>query len=102
MIAADHLAAGEGDQDYWRTKIGLARVFGEQVLATASAQEAAVSMGALDLANITAASMGKVFNDTAIGVGNDEDGESRCQGQENGYVSVTSQGFVGLFRAVRR
>ena len=58
VIAADHLAAGEGDQDYWRTKIGLARVFGEQVLATASAQEAAVSMGALDLANITAASMG--------------------------------------------
>jgi len=58
MIASARMAAGEGDRDYWRTKIGLARVYGEQVLAAAAAQEAAVAMGAVDLANITAASMG--------------------------------------------
>jgi hypothetical protein len=54
VIASGKLSTGEGDRDYWRMRLGLARVYGEAVLATAAGQEAAVTMGALDLANLTA------------------------------------------------
>jgi alkylation response protein AidB-like acyl-CoA dehydrogenase len=57
-VAADRLAAGEGDKDYWRMKISLARVFGESVLACAPAKAAAVKMGAVDLAVLTPAALG--------------------------------------------
>ena len=32
MAASEKIAAGEGDASYWRTKIGLARVYSEQIL----------------------------------------------------------------------
>ena len=57
LIASERMATGEGDRNRWRTKIGLARVYGEQVLATVAGQEAAVSMGALDLAAATPESL---------------------------------------------
>ena len=58
LVASARMAAGEGDRDLWRTRIGLARVYGEQVLAMVPGQEAAVAMGALDLAAATPASLG--------------------------------------------
>jgi thiamine monophosphate synthase len=56
--AARHLAAGEGDAAYWRTKIGLARIYSEHILAQAPGLTAAVTQGSADLFNITAESMG--------------------------------------------
>jgi len=48
-LAAAKLAA-QGDADsYWRTKIGLAHVFAENVLARAPSLAAAIQMGADDL-----------------------------------------------------
>jgi len=48
-LAASRLAA-QGDADsYWRTKIGLAHVFAENVLARAPSLAAAIQMGADDL-----------------------------------------------------
>ena len=58
LAAARHLAEGEGDKAYWRTKIGLARIFSEHVLAQAPGLTAAVTQGSADLFNITAESMG--------------------------------------------
>ncbi len=58
LAASRHIAAGEGDKDYWRTRIGLARVFSEQVLAQAPALSQAVSQGAIDLFRATPESMG--------------------------------------------
>jgi alkylation response protein AidB-like acyl-CoA dehydrogenase len=58
LTASEKLAAGEGPADYWRTKIGLARVFSEQVLAGAPALAGAVSQGAIDLFRATPESLG--------------------------------------------
>jgi hypothetical protein len=58
LVAATRMAAGEGDGELWRTRVSLARVYGELVLATVPGQEAGVSMGALDLATATPASLG--------------------------------------------
>ena len=58
MAASEKMAAGEGPADYWRTKIGLARVFSEQVLAGAPALASAVSQGAIDLFRATPESLG--------------------------------------------
>jgi alkylation response protein AidB-like acyl-CoA dehydrogenase len=58
LAASAKLAAGEGDTDYWRTRIGLARVFSEQVLAQAPALSQAVSQGSIDLFRATPESMG--------------------------------------------
>jgi alkylation response protein AidB-like acyl-CoA dehydrogenase len=58
MAASEKIAAGEGPADYWRTKIGLARVFSEQVLAGAPALAGAVSQGAIDLFRATPESLG--------------------------------------------
>ncbi len=58
LAASEKLAAGEGPQDYYRTKIGLARVYAEQVLARAPGLAQAVSQGAIDLFRATPESMG--------------------------------------------
>jgi alkylation response protein AidB-like acyl-CoA dehydrogenase len=58
LTASRRLADGEGPQDYWRTKIGLARVYSEQVLAQAPGLSQAVSQGAIDLFRATPESMG--------------------------------------------
>jgi hypothetical protein len=58
LAASERLVAGEGPQDYWRTKIGMARVYSEQVLAQAPALAQAVSQGAIDLFRATPESLG--------------------------------------------
>jgi alkylation response protein AidB-like acyl-CoA dehydrogenase len=58
LAASAKIAAGEGSADDWRTKIGLARVFSEQVLAGAPALASAVSQGAIDLFRATPESLG--------------------------------------------
>jgi alkylation response protein AidB-like acyl-CoA dehydrogenase len=49
LAASRRLAKGDGDADYCRMKIGLARVFGEQVLAQAPGLTQAVTQGSVDL-----------------------------------------------------
>ncbi len=58
LAAAERLAAGEGPADYWRTRIGLARVFAEQVLAQAPGLTQAVTQGAVDLFRASPESLG--------------------------------------------
>jgi len=58
LVASAHIAAGEGPTDYWRTKIGLARVFSEQVLAQAPGLTQAVTQGAVDLFRASPESLG--------------------------------------------
>jgi hypothetical protein len=58
LAASRHIAAGEGDEDYWRTRIGLARVFAEQILAQAPGLAQAVTQGAVDLFRATPQSLG--------------------------------------------
>ena len=58
MAASEKIAAGDGPADYWRTRIGLARIFSEQVLAGAPALAGAVSQGAIDLFRATPESLG--------------------------------------------
>jgi hypothetical protein len=58
LAASRNLADGVGDKDYWRTRIGLARVYSEQVLAQAPALSQAVSQGSIDLFRATPESMG--------------------------------------------
>jgi len=58
LAASRHIAGGDGPQDYWRTKIGLARVFSEQVLSGSPALAQAVSQGAIDLFRATPESLG--------------------------------------------
>ena len=53
QIASERLASGAEGRDVWRTRLGLARLYGEQVLATVPGQGPAVMMGALDLAAAT-------------------------------------------------
>ena len=58
LAASRNLTAGEGPADYWRTRIGLARVYSEQVLAQAPALSQAVSQGSIDLFRATPESLG--------------------------------------------
>ena len=58
LAASERLVAGDGPQDYWRTKIGLARVYSEQILAQAPALAQAVSQGSIDLFRATPESLG--------------------------------------------
>jgi hypothetical protein len=58
LAASRRLADGEGPADYWRAKIGLARVYSEQVLSQAPGLSQAVSQGAIDLFRATPESMG--------------------------------------------
>jgi hypothetical protein len=58
LAASRKIAAGEGPQDYWRSKIGLARVYSEQVLSRAPGLAQAVSQGAIDLFRASPESLG--------------------------------------------
>jgi hypothetical protein len=58
LEASRRLAAGDGPQDYYRTKIGLARVFAEQVLAQAPGLTQAVTQGSVDLFRATPEALG--------------------------------------------
>jgi alkylation response protein AidB-like acyl-CoA dehydrogenase len=58
LAASRKLAAGEGPQDYYRTKIGLARVFAEQVLSQAPGLTSAVTQGSVDLFRATPEALG--------------------------------------------
>ncbi|MFI4935917.1 MAG: acyl-CoA dehydrogenase [Caulobacterales bacterium] len=58
LAASSRLAAGAPDPDYWRTKIGLARVFSEQVLAQAPGLTQAVTQGSVDLFRATPEALG--------------------------------------------
>jgi hypothetical protein len=58
LAASRKIAAGEGPEDYWRSKIGLARVYSEQVLARAPGLAQAVSQGAIDLFRASPESLG--------------------------------------------
>jgi hypothetical protein len=58
LAASAHIAAGEGDAAYWRTRIGLARVFAEQILAQAPGLAQAVTQGSVDLFRATPESLG--------------------------------------------
>jgi len=58
LAASKKIAAGEGDQAYWKTRIGLARVFAHQVLAQAPGLAQAVTQGSVDLFRATPESLG--------------------------------------------
>jgi hypothetical protein len=58
LAASERLSRGEGPADYYRTKIGLARVFSEQVLSQAPGLAQGVSQGAIDLFRATPEAMG--------------------------------------------
>ncbi|MBA3812550.1 MAG: acyl-CoA dehydrogenase C-terminal domain-containing protein, partial [Caulobacteraceae bacterium] len=58
LAAAERIAAGDGPADYWRTRIGLARVFAEQILAQAPGLTQAVTQGAVDLFRASPESLG--------------------------------------------
>jgi alkylation response protein AidB-like acyl-CoA dehydrogenase len=58
LAASERLVASEGPRDYWRTKIGLARVYSEQVLAQAPGLAQAVTQGSIDLFRATPESLG--------------------------------------------
>jgi hypothetical protein len=58
LAASKKIADGEGDQAYWRTRIGLARVFAHQVLAQAPGLAQAVTQGSVDLFRATPESLG--------------------------------------------
>jgi hypothetical protein len=58
LEASRRLAAGDPDPDYCRTKIGLARVFAEQVLAQAPGLTSAVTQGSVDLFRATPEALG--------------------------------------------
>jgi alkylation response protein AidB-like acyl-CoA dehydrogenase len=58
LAASKNIAAGVGDTAYWRTRIGLARVYAQQVLAQAPGLAQAVTQGAVDLFRATPESLG--------------------------------------------
>ncbi len=58
LAASRRLATGDPDPDYCRTKIGLARVFAEQVLAQAPGLTQAVTQGSVDLFRATPEALG--------------------------------------------
>ncbi len=49
LVAAQHKAKEPDEDSWWRTRIGLARIFADQVLAQAPGLAAGVSAGAIDL-----------------------------------------------------
>ena len=57
LVASERAEAGDSDL-YWRTKIGLARLYGDHVLAQAPGLAAAVTAGAVDLRNTSAEALG--------------------------------------------
>jgi alkylation response protein AidB-like acyl-CoA dehydrogenase len=58
LAASRRLAAGEGPADYYRTRIGLARVYSEQILSQAPGLAQAVTQGAIDLFRATPEALG--------------------------------------------
>jgi alkylation response protein AidB-like acyl-CoA dehydrogenase len=58
LAASKMIAAGGGDQAYYKTRIGLARVFAHQVLAQAPGLAQAVTQGSVDLYRATPESLG--------------------------------------------
>jgi len=58
LIASQKIAAGEGDTAYYKTRIGLARVFAHQVLAQAPGLAQAVTQGSVDLYRASPESLG--------------------------------------------
>ena len=58
LAASARIAAGDPDPGYWRTKIGLARVFAEQVLSQAPGLTSAVTQGSVDLFRATPEALG--------------------------------------------
>ena len=58
LAASRRLAEGQGPADYYKTRIGLARVFAEQVLSQSPGLAQAVSQGAIDLFRATPESLG--------------------------------------------
>jgi alkylation response protein AidB-like acyl-CoA dehydrogenase len=58
LAAAAHIAAGEGPIDYYRTRIGLARVYAEQILSQSPGLTQAVTQGAVDLFRASPESLG--------------------------------------------
>ncbi len=51
---------------------------------------------------IPAAAVRKMFNDAAIGVGNNEHRERCGNGNKDGQVGMWSQSLEGFFRPIRR
>ena len=58
LAASARLAAGDPDPEYCRTKIGLARVFAEQILSQAPGLTSAVTQGSVDLFRATPEALG--------------------------------------------
>jgi hypothetical protein len=58
LAASAKIAAGEGDTAYYKTRIGLARVFAHQVLAQAPGLAQAVTQGSVDLYRASPESLG--------------------------------------------
>lgn len=58
LAASAALAEGAGDRDWWRTKLSLARVYAENVLAAAPGLTATVTQGAMDLMRTTPEALG--------------------------------------------
>ena len=58
LAASEKIAKGDPDKEYWRTKIGLARVYAEQVLALAPGLTHAVTQGSVDLFRATPEALG--------------------------------------------
>jgi hypothetical protein len=54
LAAAGRIAGGASADPYWRTRIALAHLYGESVLALAPGLAAAVELGATDLMESTA------------------------------------------------
>ena len=50
--------------------------------------------------HISAAAMGKAFNDAGIGVGNNENGERGGDGNKDGQIGMGSQSLEGFFRSI--
>jgi alkylation response protein AidB-like acyl-CoA dehydrogenase len=58
LVAAARIAAGEELVDYYRTRIGLARVYAEQILSQSPGLAQAVTQGAVDLFRASPESLG--------------------------------------------
>ena len=58
LAAAAHIAEGHGPNDYWRTRIGLARVYAEQILSQSPGLTQAVTQGSVDLFRASPESLG--------------------------------------------
>ena len=58
LAASARLNANEGPADYWRTRIGLARLYAQQILAQAPGLTQAVTQGAVDLYRTSPESLG--------------------------------------------